>query len=64
MVQVWQGGKIGLRRYPLIIGRKSPIFVVSRQTYTENFGQGFHPGRRQGMPWGRDPWIIAVAGRA
>ena len=39
MVEVWQGGKIGVRRAAVIIGRKSPVFVDFRQPVTENFGQ-------------------------
>ena len=41
MVEVWQGGKIGVRRAAVIIGRKSPVFVDFRQPDTENFGLGF-----------------------
>jgi hypothetical protein len=41
LVEVGQGGKIGVRRAAAIIGRKSPIFVDFRPPDTENFGQGF-----------------------
>ena len=41
MVEVWQGGKIGVRRAAVIIGRKSPVFVDFRQPDTENFDVGF-----------------------
>ena len=41
LMKVWQGGKIGVRRYAVIIAQKSPIFVVFRPPDTENFGQGF-----------------------
>ena len=60
MVQVWQGGKIGVRRYGAITGQKSPIFDSSRQIYQENFGQGLHSGRRREAPWGRDPCTLVV----
>jgi hypothetical protein len=30
LVEVWQGGKIGVRRYAAINAQKSPIFVVFR----------------------------------
>ena len=40
-VEVWQGGKIGVRRTAVIIGRKSPVFVDFRPPDTENFGKGF-----------------------
>ena len=41
LVEVWQGGKIGVRRYAVINAQKSPIFVDFRLPDTENFGQGF-----------------------
>ena len=41
MMEVWQGGKIGVRRYTSIIAQKSPIFVVFRPPDQENFGLGF-----------------------
>ena len=60
MVAVGQGGKFGLGRYGAIGGRKRPLFAPCRQIYTENFGQGLQSGRRQEMPWGRDPRILVV----
>ena len=60
MVQAGQGGKFGLGRYGAIIGRKRPLFDACWQIYPENFGQGLHSGRRQEMPWGRDPRILVV----
>ena len=39
-VEVWQGGKIGVRRAAVIIGRKSPVFVDFLPPDTENFGPG------------------------
>jgi hypothetical protein len=41
LMEVWQGGKIGVRRYAVINAQKSPIFVDFRQPDTENFCQGF-----------------------
>ena len=41
MLEVWQGGKIGVRRAAVIIGRKSPVFVNFRQPDTKNFDVGF-----------------------
>ena len=60
MVGVGQGGKFGLGRYGAIGGRKRPLFDACRQIYPVNFGQGFHSGRRQEMPGGRDPQILVV----
>ena len=60
MVAVGQGGKFGVGRYGAIIGRKRPLFDACRQIYPENCGQGFHSGRRQEMPGGRDPRILVV----
>ena len=60
MVAVGQGGKFGLGRYGAISGRKSPLFDAPRQIDQENFGQGLQSGRRQEMPWGRDPRILVV----
>ena len=42
MVEVWQRGKIGVRRYVVIIARKSPIFVIFRPPDTENYDVGLH----------------------
>ena len=53
-------GKIGVGRYGAISGRKRPHFDACRQIYQENFGQGLQSGRRQEMPWGRDPRILVV----
>ena len=53
-------GKIGVGRYNSTTGRKSPLFDACRQIYQENFGQGLQSGRRQEMPWGRDPRILVV----
>ena len=64
MVKVWKRGKIWFIRYAPIIGQKRPIFGTSREIYTENFGPGFHPGRRLEVPWGRVPWILVAAGLA
>ena len=41
LVEVCQGGKIGVRRYASIIAQKSPIFVIFWPPDQENFGQGF-----------------------
>ena len=41
LMEVWQGGKIGVRRYAVINAQKSPIFVIFRPLDTENFGLGF-----------------------
>ena len=41
LVEVGQGGKIGVRRCAAITAQKSPIFVDFRPPDTENFGQGF-----------------------
>ena len=60
MVAVGQGGKFGLGRYGAIGGRKRPLFDACRQIDQENFGQGLQSGRRQEMPWGRDPRILVV----
>ena len=60
MVAVGQGGKFGLGRYGAISGRKRPLFDACKQIYQENFGQGLHSGRRQEMPWGRDPLILVA----
>ena len=60
MVAVGQGGKVGLGRYGAIGGRKRPLFDACRQIDPENFGQGLQSGRRQEMPWGRDPRILVV----
>ena len=43
---------------------KKPYFRHFRKIYQENFGQGFHSGRRRQTPWARVPWILAVAGLA
>jgi hypothetical protein len=64
LVPVGQAGKFGLGRYGAISGRKSPLFDACRLPDQENFGQGFHPVRRREAPWGRDPWILVVAGLA
>ena len=53
-------GKIRVGRYNSTTGRKSPLFEACRQIYQENFGQGLQSGRRQEMPWGRDPRILVV----
>ena len=53
-------GKIGVGRYNSTTGRKSPLFDACRQIDQENFGQGLQSGRRQEMPWGRDPRILVV----
>ena len=37
MVEVWQGGKIGVGRYASMTGRKMPNFVNFRPPDTENF---------------------------
>ena len=54
MVAVWPGGKIGVGRCAAISTQKWPTFVTCRQIYPENFGQGFHSGRRRQRPWTRD----------
>ena len=53
-------GKIGVGRYNSTTGRKRPLFDACRQIDQENFGQGLQSGRRQEMPWGRDPRILVV----
>ena len=63
-VPVGLGGKIGAGRYNSIGGRKRPILGAPRQIDPENFGQGFHSGRRRQSPWARDPWILVAAGEA
>ena len=51
LLEVWQGGKIGVRRYAVIIAQKSPIFVDFRLPDTENFGQGL-----LSYLWGLPTW--------
>ena len=53
-------GKIGAGRYNSTTGRKRPLFDACRQIDPENFGQRLQSGRRQEMPWGRDPRILVV----
>ena len=64
LVAVGQGGKFGLGRYGAIGGRKRPLFDACRQIDPENFGQGFHSGRRLEVPCPRDPRILVAAGGA
>ena len=60
MVPVGLIGKIGVGRYNSIGGRKRPLFATFRHIYQENFGQGFHSGRRREVPGARDPRILVV----
>ena len=53
-------GKIGVGRYNSTTGRKSPLFNAGRQIDPENFGQGFKSGRRQEVPWVRDPRALVL----
>ena len=55
MVEVWQGGKICVRRYGAIIGPKRPIFGIFRKIYQENLGPGLLSGRRREAALGSGP---------
>ena len=55
LMEVWQGGKIGVRRYAVINAQKSPIFVDFRLPDTENFGQGFRSAHEKRSAPGSGP---------
>ena len=47
MVEVWQGGKIGVGRYASMTGRKMRIFVDFRPPDTENFVKELQASHRE-----------------
>ena len=69
LVEVGQGGKIGVRRCAAITAQKSPVFVDFRPPDTENFGQGFRSAHGKRSAPGSGPmgpctirWVLFHTG--